>query len=804
MKRRSARNNKKNNPLAIELRDFLMYSNPSKFAPRIRQTGGEAFPQAPTMNQFFNYGAPTPKTPFVFQDGGAMNDIQKMNMQYMQHYGKMQDGGSSMDTGSQKSTRVADFLRKVKEKAMSTMEEELMNEASEYENELTNMFQYGGFAGPQPDFTKANAWMDAYSNNANIGKLQDNFLTLAEEWADTPDDVYVKKIKTKQMPIAQAGLNFRDQATLPFDYMNPPISRSSISPYPDNDQVYMPNVGFTPADIPSLGLTTQNPSYNQNILSENVPGAGTPIEVRSQYEINRNSLSPYPDNEYIPENPTDIQSQLDFRNKMRNISLIPEGEEEEYLPVPIDPNAAPQEIDKDYHKIVDNVPGEPVITPKGPTTLKTEDDSKKESIVEKTIDDIAKKREEEAAARKEGTKEGTSTNAGAPAAGSEQEKKEAAAAGMTPAEYRTFLSRMSINKRRALLPGNRAKSIDFYFDTYGPSGNTLGNTAGSQSADPAESTGERDSIFNRAARNNRDINYTERGNPMSVGEMKSQKEQIPMKSVYDPRGYNNAYSELRNQSFQNRRRNLGSRIDELYQREGNLGEQYGQGLTRRESNKLDRLENRYNRIGSGRPAPGMTGPSEAETFSQYMRPEYIKEYGGLIQYQMGSEYEEDPFGTAGYSTDGYDTTEREDYAGNTIYEEAPEGANEDLELKSRTRVRQKLGSYNPYEAPTMLAGLNLIEGLTQNMGNEKKKKEVYNKMSADQVYTKNTKKDRGDYNDQGYFRLDQQVPVQFPGYNFTSPYARYGGSYKKGGEYYLSDEEIQEIINMGGQVEYLD
>jgi hypothetical protein len=694
--------------------------------------------------------------------------------------------------GSQKSTRVADFLRKVKEKAMSTMEEELMNEASEYENELTNMFQYGGFAGPQPDFTKANAWMDAYSNNANIGKLQDNFLTLAQEWADTPDDVYVKKIKTKQMPIAQMGRNFRDQATLPFDHMNPPILRSSIPLIPEGEEEeYLPVpidpnaaqgvnpniVNYVPS-IPSLGLTTQNPSYNQNILSEDIPGMGP-----------------------------SINSQLDFRKKMQSLSLVPEGEEEQYLPVPIDPNAAPQEIDKDYHKIVDNVPGKPVITPKGPTTLKTEDDSKKESIVEKTIDDIAKKKEEEAEARKEGTKEGTSTNTEAPVAGSEEEKKEAAAAGMTPAEYRTFLSRMSINKRRALLPGNRAKSIDFYFDTYGPSGNALGNTAGSQSAESAESTGERGSIFNRAARNNRDINYTERGNPMSVGEMKSQKEQIPMKSVYDPRGYNNAYSELRNQSFQNRRRNLGSRIDELYQREGNLGEQYGQGLTRRESNKLDRLENRYNRIGNWRPAPGMMGPSEAETFSQYMRPEYIKEYGGLIQYQMGSEYEEeeeDPFGTAGYSTDGYDTTEREDYTGNTIYEEAPEGANEDLELKSRTRVRQKLGSYNPYEAPTMLAGLNLIEGFTQNMGNEKKKKEVYNKMSADQVYTKNTKKDRGDYNDQGYFRLDQQVPVQFPGYNFTSPYARYGGSYKKGGEYYLSDEEIQEIINMGGQVEYLD
>ena len=56
-----------------------MYSNPSKFAPKVRRTGGEAYPQAPTMDQFYSYGAPTPQTPFIFQDGGSMSDIQKMH-----------------------------------------------------------------------------------------------------------------------------------------------------------------------------------------------------------------------------------------------------------------------------------------------------------------------------------------------------------------------------------------------------------------------------------------------------------------------------------------------------------------------------------------------------------------------------------------------------------------------------------------------------------------------------------------------------------------------------------------------------
>jgi hypothetical protein len=68
-----------------------MYSNPSMFAPKVRANGGEAYPQAPTMNQFFDYGHPTPQVPFVFQTGGMM------------------------DFSGEKSTRRSNFLNKFKE-----------------------------------------------------------------------------------------------------------------------------------------------------------------------------------------------------------------------------------------------------------------------------------------------------------------------------------------------------------------------------------------------------------------------------------------------------------------------------------------------------------------------------------------------------------------------------------------------------------------------------------------------------------------------------------------------------------------
>jgi hypothetical protein len=48
-----------------------------------------------------------------------------------------------------------------------------------------------------------------------------------------------------------------------------------------------------------------------------------------------------------------------------------------------------------------------------------------------------------------------------------------------------------------------------------------------------------------------------------------------------------------------------------------------------------------------------------------------------------------------------------------------------------------------------------------------------------------------------------QTPVQFTGKNYTDNANVYGYA-KSGGEMYLSDDEIQNIISLGGEVEYLD
>lgn len=68
---------------------------------------------------------------------------------------------------------------------------------------------------------------------------------------------------------------------------------------------------------------------------------------------------------------------------------------------------------------------------------------------------------------------------------------------------------------------------------------------------------------------------------------------------------------------------------------------------------------------------------------------------------------------------------------------------------------------------------------------------------------------RGDYSkNSGIFRSDQYVPVQFPGTNYgnvgTNQYAQMGGGFNEGEDVYMSDEDIQQYLAAGGQLEILD
>ncbi len=783
MKKKSARNSRKGSPLSIDLRDFLMYTNPSRFAPKLRENGGEAFPQAPTMDQFFSYGAPTPQTPFVFQDGGTNNF-----------------SGDNVD-------RRSNFLNKIKEAAYRKFQEELENEAMGYEEEANMMFQVGGPF--QMDFSKANAWAESIQPS-NLQQSAKNFATLWDAAQYGPTETYIKGWKNIPVPKAQTGLNFNDifsdQANLPFDHSGDYVAGSD------------PTVGMTREQRLEYWRAQRNlPQGTIMLPPTRSMDRGQKDQIIADQRAREMGIDPLTGNP-IPADPAD------WRNSM----LQPPTNQPEQEKSIVDKAVEDANKQKDSENkspegvVVKNPDGtESTLSPEEAAKRKAEEDKKKAD--DKTAD----------------------TPTDTPAAGSEEESKQAAAAGMSPAEYRTFLTRMTPNMRRALLPGNRLKSMDFYFDTYGPngqllptswnqnpvtasttqqagnaqSGNAASNASNAASNQPNPRGGNRGNgnfLANLFARKG---NYREGQTDINPNNLQDQQNLPAGASKFDPRGYNSAYSDFRNQIFQNRRSRIGAKLDNLLAKQNELRKQYGQDISQKEYDRINRLTERYNTIGEGR-TPVMAQPIGPENVDHklpvnsykgfgedYNAPRF--KYGGLKMYQGddGSSQVDDPYGMSGYSTDGYDTSEREDYAGNTIYEQAPDiNQNDDNMTKvGSSGMRALFGHYNPYEAPMLLAGLQGIAGFMDRRDQFKRRNEYRDKTGADQVYAKTWDDDRGDYEmNTGDFRPDQKVPVQFSGYNNQSFTAKMGGSYKKGGEYYLSEEEIQRIIDMGGEVEFLE
>jgi len=115
-------------------------------------------------------------------------------------------------------------------------------------------------------------------------------------------------------------------------------------------------------------------------------------------------------------------------------------------------------------------------------------------------------------------------------------------------------------------------------------------------------------------------------------------------------------------------------------------------------------------------------------------------------------------------------------------------------VKGRTQI----GKYaNPFLADAILAGTSMIGNVLEQGERRRKDKNFRKRMNADAIFTPNeygNSGQRGDYDpNSGMFRPDDMVPVQFR-----------GRSYKKGGEYTLSNSEIQMIMAHGGEIEFLD
>jgi hypothetical protein len=137
----------------------------------------------------------------------------------------------------------------------------------------------------------------------------------------------------------------------------------------------------------------------------------------------------------------------------------------------------------------------------------------------------------------------------------------------------------------------------------------------------------------------------------------------------------------------------------------------------------------------------------------------------------------------------------------------------DLSSQAYQPKRQDIGDDSPEEqlrfngingevaANYEMAGINKLSEYLERKQRKPYEDKLKQRQNADAVFTPvgANMNSRGDYDvNSGMFRPDQMVPIQNRGY------AKFGGGYQSGGEYFLDDNEIQQILDAGGQVEYLE
>lgn len=131
--------------------------------------------------------------------------------------------------------------------------------------------------------------------------------------------------------------------------------------------------------------------------------------------------------------------------------------------------------------------------------------------------------------------------------------------------------------------------------------------------------------------------------------------------------------------------------------------------------------------------------------------------------------------------------------------------------------KRKLGIPGQEAVDWGLTGLNALTGMKNNLEARQNEQLMRNRMFSDALYPviPAGSTSRGDYSvNEGYFRPDQHVPVQFSGDSYGtigSPFYRHGGQKNDMPQMnmqedvlYLTDDQIAQIKAQGGEIEYID
>jgi hypothetical protein len=102
---------------------------------------------------------------------------------------------------------------------------------------------------------------------------------------------------------------------------------------------------------------------------------------------------------------------------------------------------------------------------------------------------------------------------------------------------------------------------------------------------------------------------------------------------------------------------------------------------------------------------------------------------------------------------------------------------------------------------TANAGIRGVTGMIDRFKNKDREAKMYENLTADNLYAADPSRDAGDYDvNSGLYRPNEQGAVH------TSRSAQYGGNanYSEGDVMDMTEEELEEFLANGGEVEYLN
>ena len=211
---------------------------------------------------------------------------------------------------------------------------------------------------------------------------------------------------------------------------------------------------------------------------------------------------------------------------------------------------------------------------------------------------------------------------------------------------------------------------------------------------------------------------------------------------------------------------------------------------------IPRAQNGINTPVSYTDNPALAGMSDVDMIS--LNPGIEGVQGGINWNQLSTPGANMPTRDQSNDPKQYtvDPNQREAHQNKKVYTGNPEDASFDFKTKNMFNNDAMLNVAN--------AGIRGVTGMIDRARNKKSEAKMYDNLTADNLYASDPSKDRGDYEaNSGLYRLDEQ------GQQWNSRSKRYGGNiYQDGGmvagqEMFMTDEEIQEFLANGGDLEFI-